>query len=96
MTVNYCLSYCGNSGYAGIEYGRECWCAPYINANSQKLPDSDCTDACEGDGTEICGDALRLTVYQHKNATTSGATALSLQRAGYGAIGLGLLGAVFG
>ncbi|MCJ1386208.1 hypothetical protein MMC17_009334 [Xylographa soralifera] len=85
MTVSYCLSYCGGSAFAGIEYGRECWCAPYINANSQKLPDSDCTDACEGDGTEICGGALRLTVYQHKNATTSGATVLSLQRAGYGA-----------
>ncbi|MCJ1395049.1 hypothetical protein MMC18_007930 [Xylographa bjoerkii] len=60
MTVNYCLSYCGSSAYAGIEYGRECWCAPYINAESQKLPDTDCTDACEGDGTEICGDALSL------------------------------------
>ncbi|MCJ1281771.1 hypothetical protein MMC26_001094 [Xylographa opegraphella] len=95
MTVNYCLSYCDGSTYAGIEYGRECWCATYINANSQKLPDSNCTDACEGDGAEICGDALRLTVYQRKSTSTNGANALTLQGAGYG-VGLALLGVVFG
>ncbi|MCJ1294194.1 hypothetical protein MMC34_005751 [Xylographa carneopallida] len=95
LTVASCLTFCGSSAYAGIEYGRECWCAPYINANSQKLSDADCTDACEGDGTEICGDALRLTVYQHKSTTTSGGTALGFQGVGYAVVGLGLLGVVF-
>ena len=58
MTVVYCLSFCGSNMFAGLEYGRECWCAPYLNANSAKLPDASCNDPCAADSAEVCGGSL--------------------------------------
>ena len=59
MTVSMCLAFCGDSTYAGLEYGRECWCASELNTNAAKLPDANCTLACMGDNTEICGGSLK-------------------------------------
>ncbi|MCJ1463627.1 hypothetical protein MMC07_002235 [Pseudocyphellaria aurata] len=61
MTIQTCLAQC-NSGagnvFAGLEYGRECWCAPDLNAFANKLPDTNCTLPCAGNATEVCGGAL--------------------------------------
>lgn len=43
---------------------------------------------CADDGLD------RLTLYQHKSATTSGVTGVGVRNVGYGVVGLGLLGAV--
>ena len=60
MTAAQCLSFCGaGKGFAGLEYGRECWCAGNLNANAGKVPDADCNTPCMGDGTEVCGGTLR-------------------------------------
>ncbi|MCJ1248797.1 hypothetical protein MMC30_006017 [Trapelia coarctata] len=96
MTVSYCLTFCGSSQYAGLEYGRECYCSPYLNSFSKKLPDANCTKPCANDPTQICGGDLTLTLYIHKNNTGgAGGRAGSGGLGGYGlgmgmAIGLGV------
>ena len=66
MTVADCISFCGNSKYAGLESGKECRCAPTLNPQSMKMPDSNCTALCMGDRSEVCG-ALLLGVEPRKN-----------------------------
>ncbi|KAL8954032.1 MAG: hypothetical protein Q9222_000154 [Ikaeria aurantiellina] len=62
MTVQKCLKICGRSQYAGLEYGRECWCGLDLNSLSTKLPESKCALGCSGNSSQICGDALREQV----------------------------------
>lgn len=71
MTIPSCLTFCANynSQFAGLEYGRECYCASYLSAFSVQLNDSRCNFACNGNASEVCGGSLALTLY---NATGSG------------------------
>ncbi|KAM7189362.1 WSC domain containing protein, partial [Naviculisporaceae sp. PSN 640] len=67
MTVQKCLSFCktaieGGYKFAGLEYAKECWCAQQLLSLSAKLDDAQCTLPCDGDKSQICGDALKLTV----------------------------------
>ena len=64
MTVETCLNFCGDKTYAGLEYGRECWCAAALNAQAKKLDDKDCNIQCKGNTGEICGGTLMLTAYK--------------------------------
>lgn len=75
-TPDTCIAYCAASDmqYAGLEYGQECWCAPYLSALSAKLDDSSCDLACVGNTSEICGGSLRLTLY-NRTRSSSGAVA---------------------
>lgn len=54
--------------YAGLEYSRECWCAPYLNTLSEPLDASACDYACEGNTTERCGGSLALSLYNLTDA----------------------------
>lgn len=67
MTVNQCLSFCGDDKYAGLEYGRECWCADMLNSYATKLPDASCSLTCTGDVTEVCGGSLMLVSFAGSN-----------------------------
>lgn len=58
MSVAYCLQLCGSEAYAGLEYGRECWCAAYLNSEAVRLADGECALRCSGEGTEVCGGEL--------------------------------------
>ncbi len=76
MTVQTCTNYCAHVQsyaikFAGLEYGRECWCSVDVNTNSQKLDDSACASGCAGNDTERCGGNLVLSVYML--SSTSGA-----------------------
>lgn len=64
MTVETCLKFCGDKTYAGLEYGRECWCAASLNAEAKKLDDKECNLQCKGNKGEICGGSLMLTAYK--------------------------------
>ena len=56
--------------YAGVEYGRECWCGNTLNVagNSGSTPsknvtDSQCSFTCPGNSTEYCGAGSKLNLY---------------------------------
>jgi hypothetical protein len=71
MTVPICIAYCQSNSYsfAGLEYTRECYCAQFLSAISNKLPDSSCNLPCIANDTQICGGNLALSVYQTKSST---------------------------
>ncbi|CAD0095327.1 unnamed protein product [Aureobasidium mustum] len=64
-TVADCLQYCGQNSYqyAGLEYSKECWCGSYLSALSDKLPESNCSLACVGNDSELCGGFLTISLY---------------------------------
>ncbi|KAI9053533.1 hypothetical protein LZ554_002488 [Drepanopeziza brunnea f. sp. 'monogermtubi'] len=66
MTVELCLTYCADGGwaFAGLQYTKECYCAPLISSVATKRDDSACDLACAGNTSEFCGGALKLSVYQ--------------------------------
>ncbi|PQE05183.1 WSC domain-containing protein [Rutstroemia sp. NJR-2017a BBW] len=60
-----CLKYGYMSG--GMEYGQECYCgddADMKAAGSTKQADADCSIACTGDPTYLCGGGDRLSYYK--------------------------------
>lgn len=65
MTIEKCLSNCYNYAYAGVEYGRECWCGNTLNTapGFMNTTDSDCSFTCPGNSTEFCGAGNRLNLY---------------------------------
>ncbi|KAL9580059.1 MAG: hypothetical protein Q9212_004716 [Teloschistes hypoglaucus] len=68
MTVELCLSTCYNYKYAGLEYGRECWCADAISTGAVQAGEKECNKKCAGDAGEICGAGNRLTLYTRNDA----------------------------
>ncbi|KLP06271.1 hypothetical protein CEK26_000828 [Fusarium fujikuroi] len=68
MTVPICLEFCASNGtqykYAGLEWSRECWCAPYLSSLSVRLNDGECENSCEGNSSQVCGGPLKLSVYE--------------------------------
>ena len=79
MTVSACLEYCSGGAnnetmqYAGLEYGRECWCGSYLSALSEPLNEiARCIYACDGNASEVCGGALALTLYNLTEAAKTG------------------------
>lgn len=66
MTISSCVSFCVSGGFdfAGVEFGRECYCDTVIHSpSSLVLNQSDCNVPCSGDGTTICGGELRLNIF---------------------------------
>ena len=56
-----------------------CWCSNYLSALSTQLPASNCSLACVGNNTELCGGYLTLNLYNltSKKAGSSGSSAKS-------------------
>ncbi|KAF1983557.1 WSC-domain-containing protein [Aulographum hederae CBS 113979] len=99
MTPPLCFAFCGsNVQYAGLEYGRECWCADYLSALSNKLDDSECNMPCMGDDTEACGGRLALTLYNRTlEAPASGAGVVRVGKSWeLGSLGMGVVVVVGG
>ena len=59
-----CVTYCKKEGYtlAGTEYGGQCYCGNELDGSS-KLDESECSMACEGDASSMCGGSWALSVY---------------------------------
>ncbi|KAF1818503.1 WSC-domain-containing protein [Dissoconium aciculare CBS 342.82] len=68
MDVGTCLNFCGGSKFAGLEYGRECYCSPYLSSLSVQLNDSRCDFQCNGNGTQICGGEGAISLYTKTSA----------------------------
>ena len=86
MTIDRCLSVCSNYAYAGVEYGRECWCGNTINfaGNTGAVPgknvsDADCSTPCPGNSSQFCGNGNRINLYWFdlNKAVKNGAVDLS-------------------
>ncbi|KAH9845868.1 putative fungistatic metabolite [Teratosphaeria destructans] len=87
LTISSCLKFCASSQYAGLEYGRECYCGAYLSSLSTKLNDSRCVYACDGNSSEVCGGADALTLYNLTSSAKTGVAPWSLiysQPAWYG------------
>ncbi|KAK8933100.1 WSC domain-containing protein 1 [Metarhizium anisopliae] len=59
-----CVAHCKAKNYklAGTEYGGQCYCGNEL-VRSEKLDDSECNIACEGDKSDTCGGGWALTVF---------------------------------
>eukprot|EP01064_Diplonema_japonicum_P016060 TRINITY_DN24084_c0_g1_i1.p1 TRINITY_DN24084_c0_g1~~TRINITY_DN24084_c0_g1_i1.p1 ORF type:complete len:652 (+),score=56.36 TRINITY_DN24084_c0_g1_i1:51-2006(+) len=69
-TPTSCAERCSDKGYsyAGVEYGRECWCGNSI-ARSIKTATKECNKKCTGDPNEWCGGGHRMDLYSLQSYT---------------------------
>jgi hypothetical protein len=65
MPANTCATACRSAGYSlsGLEYGHECWCDNSINNGQTQTAASDCSQICDGNSSQYCGNADRVQVY---------------------------------
>lgn len=70
LTPSTCASLCSADGfiYAGLEFGRECWCSNTLYGG-EWVDDSECSMLCGGDKGSFCGAGGRLTVYGPETLT---------------------------
>lgn len=99
QTTETCLNYCAAASmqYAGLEYGQECWCSPYLNTLSAQLNASACNLACLGNSSEICGGSLKISLYNltGKASSKKSGAATNAVSWRYG-LGAGMLAAALG
>ncbi|GFZ47836.1 hypothetical protein JCM24511_05583 [Saitozyma sp. JCM 24511] len=62
-TISGCTSSCASQGYtwAGVEYGRECWCGSSALINPTNS--SNCNVPCSGDPWAKCGGSYAIEVF---------------------------------
>lgn len=79
MTRAACVQACASRNFtlAGVEYGRECYCASaYTNGGGAlATQDSQCNMACSGDSGAICGGPSRLSSFKLTAQQAVGAVA---------------------
>lgn len=70
MTIDKCLERCWDFNYAGVEYGRECWCGDKLDfvGNAGATPGKNVTDdkcwfLCPGDDMKYCGAGGHMSLY---------------------------------
>ncbi|KAH0559498.1 hypothetical protein GP486_003989 [Trichoglossum hirsutum] len=66
MTPGLCVFTCKKRGfiYAGVEYGRECYCGASLAGSSTERLKEECNMLCSGNREEFCGAGDRLLVYK--------------------------------
>ena len=69
MTIEKCTDKCFSKGFifAGVEFGRECFCSSSIGASGMPATDG-CDMPCTGNYHENCGGGNRLNIYQYTGA----------------------------
>ncbi|CAG5128244.1 unnamed protein product, partial [Candidula unifasciata] len=60
-----CIEHCYRSGqkYAGLQYGKECWCGSSYGKHGSKLEEAHCFTKCPGNASETCGAYLTNKIY---------------------------------
>src|ERR1041384_1093664 len=64
MTLQSCTAFCAGYAFAGVEYGRECYCGNGFGDGSVGASASQCSMRCAGDAGTLCGGPSRLSVYK--------------------------------
>ncbi|EME42182.1 hypothetical protein DOTSEDRAFT_73114 [Dothistroma septosporum NZE10] len=94
LTPSSCISFCASlkpaKQYAGLEYGRECYCSNYLSAFSTELNASSCNFACNGNGSEICGGRDAISLY-NKTGDVKSEGRRGIGHGGEGALVYGVL-----
>ncbi|KAK2593147.1 hypothetical protein QQS21_009157 [Conoideocrella luteorostrata] len=69
FTTKSCLAACEKQGFpfAGVEYGKECWCGVVLANDTAKVADSECNIPCKGDSSLTCGGRSRLNLWVAKD-----------------------------
>jgi hypothetical protein len=75
MTQDRCLATCYMYNYAGLEYGRECWCGNGpINwagnagaAAGGNATEPECSKPCMGNTAQKCGAGKRMNLFVLRN-----------------------------
>ncbi|KAL2060445.1 hypothetical protein VTL71DRAFT_9476 [Oculimacula yallundae] len=67
MTIEVCQKTCKSLGktYAGVEFGKECYCGNKIGGDGFNYALTDCNVPCAGNSTQICGGPNKLNIYQY-------------------------------
>ncbi|XP_068220204.1 xylosyltransferase oxt-like [Palaemon carinicauda] len=65
-TPNICADICYQRGYvyAGVQYGKECFCGNEELPMKMKVSDVLCAMPCTGDVNIFCGDYLHMNIYE--------------------------------
>ena len=73
MTIEKCLGDCWMYAYAGVEYGRECWCGNALNWVGNKgavqggnVSDGECNFICPGNESEFCGAGGMINLFRRE------------------------------
>merc|ERR1719198_2389400 len=72
MTPRICFDFCraqATAKFFGIEYGRDCYCAHYIESHT--TGGGGCELPCEGDAKEACGGKVKSSVFEMHNCGDS-------------------------
>ncbi|KAG8795161.1 hypothetical protein FRC16_010202 [Serendipita sp. 398] len=64
MTNDACKDFCDQAGFsiAATEWSRECWCDNEFHFGDL-APAEECNYMCTGNGAEVCGGPVRMTVW---------------------------------
>ncbi|KAG8669333.1 hypothetical protein FPOAC1_008725 [Fusarium poae] len=75
MSIEYCTASCKAQGYplAGMEWGKECYCAGELTAGASYMKASACASTrkmiCAGNMTQYCGGPSLLTIWNDTSYT---------------------------
>ncbi|KAJ0165994.1 WSC domain-containing protein [Colletotrichum tanaceti] len=74
VRVSDCTSACAAQGYpyAGLEFGRECWCGTGIQNGGKPIAAESCNMACTADKTQYCGGAAAINIYKNDKLQVGG------------------------
>ena len=62
MTIEWCLYFCKDYDYAGVQFGAECYCGNMLTRLTI-LSDGDCNMKWAGDETQSCGGDSKMNIY---------------------------------
>ncbi|KZL85915.1 copper radical oxidase [Colletotrichum incanum] len=74
VRVSDCTTACANQGfqYAGLEFGRECFCGSSIQNGGAPIPAKSCNMACTADKSQYCGGRAAINIYKSSKPQTGG------------------------
>ncbi|KAK1994348.1 WSC domain-containing protein [Colletotrichum falcatum] len=72
VKVSDCTTACAAHGflYAGLEFGKECFCGSSIQNGGAPIPAKSCNMACTADKSQYCGGAAAINIYMSSKPVT--------------------------